>query len=383
MAKTKVRVGDKVIKLCEERELLGRLLIIQGSRPELVSKLEETIGKYEMSVVPCSLCAVDGSLYIPTNKASLMHAVEAVKARLLVQSAAFLDVVPVTGCLLRVLIVDAMAVVQSMKKTPTMKNLSNLQEAFIKRIKGMVVGYDEFSNWQRHEVQRNRWIERVQVIGSHKCQGLIGLHNFSGADWGGKFVGITKKTWVGAYMELDKDDPSINCFWELGEGPIPTELVDNELPAQVKDLEQFVCRVYCSKGPKTLPALRWTLFRSKYLEGEMLPPTRAALLPHIVRAMCDKSYPLNCPSLPPIEENGWSLDEGVYVPVRCLTPPAPQAVIELTKCSCKTECKGRCSCFKNGLPCTPLCKCYVGNCTNVIKDEDNRQEDYDDEQLVM
>ena len=143
MAKTKVRVGDKVIKLREERELLGRFLIIQGSRPELVPKLEETIGKYEMSVVPRSLCAVDGSLYIPTNKASLMHAVEAVEAHSPLQSAAFLDVAPVTGCLLRVLIVDAMAVVQSMKKTPTMKNLSNLQEAFIKRIKGMVVGYDE------------------------------------------------------------------------------------------------------------------------------------------------------------------------------------------------------------------------------------------------
>ena len=140
MAKTKVRVGDKVIKLHEERELLGRFLIIQGSRPELVPKLEETIGKYEMSVVPRSLCAVDGSLYIPTNKASLMHAVEAVEAHSPLQSAAFLDVAPVTGCLLRVLIVDAMAVVQSMKKTPTMKNLSNLQEAFIK---GMVVGYDE------------------------------------------------------------------------------------------------------------------------------------------------------------------------------------------------------------------------------------------------
>jgi len=25
---------------------------------------------------------------------------------------------------------------------------------------------------------------------------LIGIHNFSGADWGGKFVGITKKSRV-------------------------------------------------------------------------------------------------------------------------------------------------------------------------------------------
>ena len=61
MKKTKFRVGEKVIKLREERKLLGRFLIIQGSHPELVPKLEETIGEYEMSVVPHSLCAAVGS----------------------------------------------------------------------------------------------------------------------------------------------------------------------------------------------------------------------------------------------------------------------------------------------------------------------------------
>ena len=35
--------------------------------------------------------------------------------------------------------------------------------------------------------------ERVQAIGYQKCQGLLGFHHFSGAAWGGKFVGITKK----------------------------------------------------------------------------------------------------------------------------------------------------------------------------------------------
>ena len=79
MQKTKLRVGDKVIKLREERELMGRFLIIQGSRPDLIPKLEETFGEYETSVVPRSICAVDGSLYIPGDKVSLMPAIE--KAR--------------------------------------------------------------------------------------------------------------------------------------------------------------------------------------------------------------------------------------------------------------------------------------------------------------
>ena len=68
-----MRIGEKVIKLHEERELLGRFLIIQGSRPNLVPELEETVSEYDMSVVPCSLCAGDGALNVPSDKASLMH----------------------------------------------------------------------------------------------------------------------------------------------------------------------------------------------------------------------------------------------------------------------------------------------------------------------
>ena len=76
MAKQKVRVGDKIIKLREERQLLARFLVIQQSRTELVPKLPDTIGDYDMSVVPRSMFANDGSLLIPTDKSSIMHAVE-------------------------------------------------------------------------------------------------------------------------------------------------------------------------------------------------------------------------------------------------------------------------------------------------------------------
>ena len=125
---------------------------------------------------------------------------------------------------------------------------------------------------------------------------------------------------------------------------------------------------------------------SKNLEGEMLPPTRAALLPHITRAnyiaMRDKSYTTNCPTLLPIEENGWSAKEGsrLYVPTRCLILPAPRAVIELTKCGCKAGCKGWCSCCKNGLPCTPLCKCYGADCGNMIAKNIDVDDEVDDEE---
>lgn len=42
-------------------------------------------------------------------------------------------------------------------------------------------------------------------------------------------------------------------------------------------------------------------------------------------------------TLPLIEPNGWSVEDGMYVPMRCLTLPAPQAVLELTKDECKSD----------------------------------------------
>ena len=52
MEKKKIKVGDKAVKLREDRELMGRCLIIAQTRPKLIPKLEEAIGKYEISVIP-------------------------------------------------------------------------------------------------------------------------------------------------------------------------------------------------------------------------------------------------------------------------------------------------------------------------------------------
>ena len=76
MAKTLVSVGDKVVKLREERQLLAHFLVIQQSRPELVSRLPGTIGNCEISVTPMSMFVSDGSLLIPTDQISVIHAVE-------------------------------------------------------------------------------------------------------------------------------------------------------------------------------------------------------------------------------------------------------------------------------------------------------------------
>jgi len=83
--------------------------------------------------------------------------------------------------------------------------------------------------------------QEFQAIGMHKCQGLIGLHHFTGADWGEKFVGITKTSVVKACIALEDDHLAIGCFRELDEYLIQNLLANRELSTQDKDVEKFVC----------------------------------------------------------------------------------------------------------------------------------------------
>ena len=81
-------------------------------------------------------------------------------------------------------------------------------------------------------------------MGKEKCKGLVGLHNFSGADWGGKFAGIGKLTWIKSYLALDGDDPIIKSFQTMGETQLSGD--HNDIPMEFLPLEKFVCSVYSS-----------------------------------------------------------------------------------------------------------------------------------------
>jgi len=104
--------------------------------------------------------------------------------------------------------------------------------------------------------------------------------------------------------------------------------------------------------------LRWFLVSNHAAEGESLPPTTGSLKLHIRRAhyiaMIWRRATESHPSLPSPAAYGWELlaEEGVYTPIRCAHPPAPEAVINLVKCGCKKGCTGLCSCSKNNIPCT-------------------------------
>ena len=120
-----------------------------------------------------------------------------------------------------------------------------------------------------------------------------------------------------------------------------------------------------------IPDLRWILFVQFGKEGQQLPPTiKEHSFPihqgHIT--VCRSKEP--CPVLPPATNYYWELTDGKLNPVLCTNSPAPEALLELRSCNCKSGCQKRyCICNKNSLPCTEMCGCR-DNCQNLHSNSD-------------
>ncbi len=131
--------------------------------------------------------------------------------------------------------------------------------------------------------------ERVKAVGRHPSKVLLTFHHFTGAYCGGKFVGLSKKTWMTAFLSVDDNNPIVETVRRPGEGPISTATDDVSettpaMPASVNFLESFKCKVYAPKSStRIISELRWGLFRANNLEREMLPPTFSTLIPHVQR----------------------------------------------------------------------------------------------------
>ena len=513
--KKTIKVGDKVIKLREDRQLYSQIINIAQKRPEIITGMQHLVSEYEMSIVPRANFNPDGSMLLCLDKASLMKSIQA-------QPPTIEDISSPEDRT-QVMIVDGMVDVNCLKKKNDTKKMLQIKQQFINRIQekerqgnyseirvlfdeyckedslkdqmrekragndsrngegyefhdemcvkqtplteltkadkskkqltqylatGLLEAYNEktvkvivtyhgkicinnphslSTNFTTHGheeadtqiplhvihslrdsthkhfdiysidtdvlvllmdlVSRDNLgpstnvilhagksktpkpidvVKRVDSIGKQKSQGLIGMHNYTGNDFGHKSVGISKERWCNKYFSLPPNDPIVKAFGSFG--TLSTEqcsLVNGELHKDIRALEEFTCMPYSKDGPLQIPALRWKLFNTENKEAENLPPCRATLVPHIQRcnylSLLHKSYHQAHPQLPPLIDNGWTKDKDsdVIRPKHCLIPPASKSILELVKCGCKTgDCStNRCSCYKIKLPCTSLCSC--------------------------
>ena len=142
------KVGDKIIQQRTDGYLFTRLLVVSRSRPDI--NLKELLGTYEFSTVPRSMFALDGTQLLCVNKFSLLKILE---DQVTVEVGKdFADVVQLdiassvivnTSKNLKVVVLDEMAEVQSMKKSSSVNTCSDLANEFNRKLEYILSRYDE------------------------------------------------------------------------------------------------------------------------------------------------------------------------------------------------------------------------------------------------
>ena len=167
----------------------------------------------------------------------------------------------------------------------------------------------------------------------------------------------------------------------LGEGPISMSTDDVSICQPVLNhwRHSYARFMFRKAQPGSYPECAGNFSDQKILRAKcFLLPLSHAQRVKLLYGMRDRGNTSPHHSLPNIEGNGWS-EKGL--PIKCLVPPAPRAVVELVKCGCKGECKRNCYCANNGLACPHLCKCHAAGCSDH-KDyhEDDQDEDTEEEE---
>jgi len=121
---------------------------------------------------------------------------------------------------------------------------------------------------------------------------------------------------------------------------------EGHLTQEVKDeLIKFVCSRYFPKGVRitSIPYIKWHLFCQQLAESNKLPPTLGARQEHTKcvrlqsRVWCQATVMQQQP-FDPLKFGDYTDRGSQMLPVITKVLPAPQAIIELVRCQCKTNC---------------------------------------------
>ena len=196
-----------------------------------------------------------------------------------------------------------------------------------------------------------------KCLGPEMSRALPMFHALTGCDTVSSFAGHGKKT---AWSTWKSQPALTNALLMLGNGPkvIPDDAMNI--------IERFVVLLFdrTSTCDKVNDARRKLFPRKNSVE--QIPPTRAALMEHVKRAVYQGGHIwgktlLPDPVLPSPTDWGWVKREGLYEPHWTTLPQASKICHELISCGCKSGCTKRCKCKKAALQCTGLCVCE-GEC---------------------
>ena len=221
--------------------------------------------------------------------------------------------------------------------------------------------------------RKGRLIDMQELSGllnEAQKQFLLLAYSFSGCDTVSAIHNYGK---IKLFNKLTKG----NCTNVLEVFTNPQSAIQCVKDAGVK-LFEYIYRKSTGKTSMHLNDIRYHNFMKMTARGkicpERLPPTKGAAEQHSLRAYLQLQdwIQLKPKSLDPALF-GWTLKHNIYKPVGFIGPIAPQGLLKLISCGCKTDCKNNiCSCVKNGLKCVSACgECHGLSCKNTVLEDSN------------
>ena len=197
-------------------------------------------------------------------------------------------------------------------------------------------------------------------LGDMLCKYLPLLHALTGCDTTSRIFGIGKP----AALKLFQKRPSFRKLCE-------DFLASTSLSCVRRYGQSLISALYEGSDSETLDELRYKRFTSKVISScssvqvQSLPPTSDAAAFHSLRVFYQTQLWMGNTSLNPLDY-GWQIVNEVLLPVKMTLPPAPEKLLQIVRCGCKTGCDSKkCSCRRHGLDCSSACKdCRGISCSN-------------------
>ncbi|KAK6178791.1 hypothetical protein SNE40_011298 [Patella caerulea] len=192
------------------------------------------------------------------------------------------------------------------------------------------------------------------LLGPSLCEHLLFLHAVSGCDTTSRLYGVGKQ----AVLTKARKDAFL-----IQQARVFMDLTSSKEEI-VKAVERAVVHLYNGKPHESVDVLRLQKFHSLcvYLQVQTWMSNTCALSP---------------------DQWGWKSVQGKLVPVLTDLPPAPQELLDIVRCNCKSGCNtARCTCLKNGLECSMACGDCKGVCENCSVFPSDVMEEDDSDSLL-
>lgn len=211
-----------------------------------------------------------------------------------------------------------------------------------------------------------------EALGSMK-EYILFIHAFTGCDTTSSLRGKGKSL---PFAKLKRDEALKNKVAIFND--------KSSSPQKVAEAgEAFMCVIYGGKPSERINKLRYKLYLKTVAKQRVnstfrmsvLPPTSEATKQHSYRVFHQIQEWNNCAMEPTLW--GWKFENGQYTPIPTLFEPAPQKLLCLVSCNCKTGCDRRsCECLRNCLKCSDMCGyCSGFGCFNRLPPIEDEVED--------